>query len=425
MRDIEFKKIILKNNIRLILVPDSAKQVVTSMILFGVGSRYEEEKYAGISHVLEHMFYKGSQKRPTALDVSEFIENIGGEHNAFTSKEYTGYYTKVAYKHIEKAIDFLSDLVSNPLFPAEELEREKNVILQEVDMYEDLPMEVAASNLEKALFGDNALGRDVIGTKKSIQDVTREDLVNYRGKFYTGSNTVIVLAGNFNKMSEKEIVALVEKSFDVKEGDKSKFPAVKLTLKKASSVIEKPTEQSHLLVGFRGVSYEDTDRHKLRVLALILGGSMSSRMFTEIREKRGLAYSVHTSSSNYQDTGVLDTYAGVPHARVHEAIAAIINEYARVKLDVTENELMRAKEIIFGRMLIGSEDSSELASMYAMNELLMGKIMTIKQITEIYEKITIEDVMQVAKKYLIDERMALSFVGPKIDKEMLNKVFKI
>jgi predicted Zn-dependent peptidase len=425
MRDIEFKKIILKNNIRLILVPDSAKQVVTSMILFGVGSRYETEKLAGISHVLEHMFYKGSQKRPTALDVSEFIENIGGEHNAFTSKEYTGYYTKVAYKHLKKAIDFLSDLVSNPLFPVAELEREKNVILQELDMYEDLPMEVAATNFEKALFGDNALGRDVIGTKKSIQEVSREDLVNYRGKYYSGSNTVIVLAGNFNSMNEKEIIDLIEKSFDIKGGEKSAYPTVNLTLKKASIVIEKPTEQSHLLLGFRGVSYDDVDRHKLRLLALILGGSMSSRMFTEIREKRGLAYSVHTSSSNYQDTGVIDTYAGVPHARVHEAIAAIINEYARVKKDVTEDELKRAKEIIFGRMLIGSEDSSELASMYAMNELLTNKILTIKQITEIYEKITVADVTNVAKKYLVDDRMAFSFVGPKLDKEMLKKVFKI
>ncbi|MCX6808504.1 MAG: pitrilysin family protein [Candidatus Berkelbacteria bacterium] len=416
-----YKRIVLSNGLRLILVPDSSKRVLTSMILFGVGSRSEAEKEAGISHVLEHMHYKGTKKRPSPLSISEFIENIGGEHNAFTSKEYTGYYVKVAGKFLENSLDFISDLVVNPLLPAKDLEQEKKVILQEVDMYEDLPSEVAANNFEEALFGKNALGRDVIGFKSTIKSVTKEDLVRYRQGFYTSGNAVLILAGNFADLTEDKVIKLIEKYFNLHKAETSEIPTIKLNNQKSFKIVNKPTEQSHLVIGFRGLPTNHPDRYKMRLLALILGGSMSSRMFTEIREKRGLAYAVRTSTGNYRETGSIETLAGVPHERVLETVEAIIAEYEKMKDGVTESELKRAKEIIYGRMLINMEDTNEVASHFGMAELLSGKIQTLDEVAAIYEKITVSDIEKTAKRYLVPEGMALSYVGPNLKEEQLKQ----
>lgn len=419
-----YSKHILKNGIRLILVPDESKEVVTTMIAFGVGSRYESEELAGISHLLEHMHYKGTKRRPTALAISEFIEGVGGENNAFTSKEYTGYYVKVASKYLEKSVDFLSDLLTGSLFPEAELTKEKEVIVAELDMYEDLPMDVAASRFDQALFGQNALGRDVIGYKKSVRAISRDDLIKYRDQYYVGSNTVIVLSGNFDGLSEKEAINLIEKYFNLSDGKVPKYPKVKLNHTKSYNLVQKKTEQSQLVIGFPGCSDSDPDYYSLHMLTTILGGSMSSRMFTEIREKRGLAYSVHTGQSNYNETGAIDTAAGVPHSRVEETIKAILAEYEKIILGVTAEELARAKEYLYGRMLISFEDSTDLASHYLMDELLLGKLETPAEVAAQYNSITMYDVKKAAKKYIDFSKLALSFVGPDLTEEKLNKIFK-
>lgn len=421
----EYQKLTLENGVRLILVPDESKNVVTSFVLFRVGSRYEAESIAGISHVLEHMHYKGTEKRPTSLLVSEFIEDIGGEHNAFTSKEYTGYYAKTAANYLPKALDFLSDILNDPLFDEKELEQEKQVILQEVDMYEDLPMEVAASNFEKTLLGDNALGRDVIGTKESILAVTRDDLLSFKKRYYTGRNTVIVLSGNFGGLNNRAVADLVSKYFRFKNTAASPHQPVELPRKKGYRIVKRKTEQSHLLIGFRGASYTDPDRYKLKMLALVLGGSMSSRMFTEIREKRGLAYAVRSSSSSYLDSGTIETYAGVPHSRVLEAVEAILDEYRKIKRSISEAELARAKEIIHGRLLIGMEDTNEVANHFALSLMLGGKVMTPAEVDKIYASITVPELEIAADKYLTDKNMALSFVGRDLTATKLEKIFKL
>lgn len=416
------EKITLHNGARLLLIPDKAKQVSTTLVLFGVGSRYESEKEAGISHVLEHMYFKGSKKRPTALELAEFVEEIGGENNAFTGKEYTGYYVKAAGQYLEKAFDYLSDMLLNPLFDAKELEQEKNVVLQEMDMYEDLPMEVAANKFELALFGKNALGRDVIGYRKSILVLTRDDLIEYKNKYYAGCNTVIAVAGNFGGKTSNKVKEMVERYFSFGSKETAKYQPVILPAGKTYSLIKRKTEQSHIVVGFPGVPFTDDDRYKLNVLALVLGGSMSSRMFMEIREKRGLAYAVRTSTSNYHDAGVIDTYAGVPHSRVDEAIEAIINEYKKVKEGVSEQELIKAKQIIFGKRLIAFEDASEIASHYAMSELMTKKVLSPEELLEIYSKITVKDLVDVANKYLDIDKITISFVGKELTEDKLEKL---
>lgn len=417
-----YKKYVLKNGLRIILLPDSSKEVVSTLVLVGTGSRYESDDIAGISHVLEHMFYKGSKKRPTSELLSSFIESIGGEHNAFTSKEYTGFYTKVAAKHLSKSIDFLSDLLINPFFKEDQLEKEKLVILQEYDMYEDLPMEIVGSKFEETLIGKNSLGRDVIGLKNSIKAVTREKLVNYLKSYYIASNIVIVVAGNIDSTNEKDLMNLIEKSFTFDSGEKIKAEKASILQGKRLKVVSKKTEQAHLVVGFPGSSYGDDDRYALKVLAMILGGSMSSRMFLEIREKRGLSYAVRTSVTSYVDAGMIDTYAGVPHDKASEAIKAIILEYKKITSgDISLEEFLRAKEIIYGKMLINLEDTNELANHYASFELLREEILTPSEVIEKYKKISLNDVKEVAKKYLKEDNLVLGLVGSDFkEKDFIN-----
>lgn len=420
-----YKKIVLNNGLRLILAPDDSKQVLTALVVFGVGSRYETESEAGISHVLEHMVYKGTKKRQTPLEIAEYIENIGGEHNAFTAKEYTGFYAKTASKYLSEVIDFLSDLLVGPLLREEDLIKEKPVIIQEIDMYEDLPMEVAANKFESALFGDNALGRDIIGYRQSIESLSRNNLIKFRDLHYCGSNCVIVLAGNFDGKDEKEIIGLVESKFIFSKNQNSVVPEIELNQKQSVALIKRKTEQSHLVIGFRGPSSKSDDKYKLKMLALILGGSMSSRMFTEIREKRSLAYAVRSGAATYLDTGLIDTYAGVPHQRVIEAVEAIMEQYQRIKKDITNSEVKKAKEIIYGKKLISLEDTSEVALHYAMAELLGADLISPSELIRIYQDITLDQLIEAAGKYLKEDNLALSYVGPESLEQKINQYLKI
>ncbi len=424
MTDYKLSK--LKNGLRLILIPRKSTEVMTIMAMFKVGSRQEKDEIAGISHVLEHMHYKGTSKRPSGIKIAEFIESIGGEHNAFTGKEYTGYYAKIMPKHLPQGIDFLSDILLNSKFDSLDLEKEKQVIIQEINMYEDLPMEMVGSHFEKAVFGNNALGRDVIGYKKSVSAVTREKLIEYKKNFYQANNAVIAMSGNFGSYSEEEIKEMIEKSFGFENGQVEKTEIIDLNNKKSIYIEDKKTEQTHLVIGFRSVSLNDPDFFKVELLAHVLGVGMSSRMFEEVREKRGLAYSVRTSSTSFVESGAIMTQAGVEHNKLYEAAEAILGEYRKIKLKkVPQAELDKAREILLGRMLIKLEDSEEVAYHYATDALLADKILTPDQIKEAYQKITPADIMEVANKYLIEERMGLSIIGPGIDKHKLEKIYKL
>lgn len=413
----KFIKHTYEDGLRLILASDPAKEVATVLVMAGVGSRYEDDNIAGISHILEHMHYKGTKKWPTAMQVAEYIENIGGEHNAFTSKEYTGYYVKAAGKYLDKALTFLSSIITEPLFPKDELEREKGVILEEVKMYEDLPMEVASSKFEEALFGANSLGRDVIGTPKSIKAVTRDDLTGFKDSFYTSGNTVIVIAGNFGSYNEDKLILEIARLFPLPQSPKKPYPKVAEPKAKKYSFVCRQIEQANMVIGFPGVSYQSPDKYKLNMLALILGGSMSSRMFCEIREKKGLAYAVRTGANSYLDLGSIETFAGVPHDKVMAAALAIIGEYTKITKQISDAEVARAKEIIYGRSLITFEDTNELANNYATQLILNDKILTPKQIMEKYAKISKEDLLETARKYLNPKNMTISLVAKEINEK--------
>ena len=422
----EYKQINLKNGLRIILAPKKSTEVVTVMAMFGVGSRNENDEIGGISHVLEHMHYKGTKKRPTSMKISEFIESIGGAHNAFTGKEITGYYAKVTPKHLEHAFDFLSDNLTNSKFDKAELKRERNVILEELKMYLDLPMVSIENKFEEAVFGKNDLGRDIIGSRKSIKNTTREKIIKYRDNFYKADNSVIVLAGNFGEYSENKIKNLAEKYFKFPRGKKEKMNKIVLNDQKSLSITKKKTEQSHIVIGFKTVPFDHKDYFKLELLATILGGGMSSRMFEEVREKRGLAYSVKTSCSNYLESGALFTQAGVPHKKVYEAVGAILNEYKKVSKNlIPESELNKAKEVVCGRLLIKFEDSEEVANHYALEAILSKKIITPAELIIIYRKITVKDILEVVRKYFIDKRMGMALIGKDINKEKVNKLLSM
>lgn len=423
---IKYKEFKLDNGLKVVLAPKSETSVVTVMLMFRVGSRNESLELAGISHVLEHMHYKGTKTRQTAIQVSEFIESVGGEHNAFTGKEYTGYYAKVASKHLKRGIDFISDLMLNSIFDSSELEKEKDVIIQEINMYQDYPVEVAFNNFDRVMYGDNSLGREVIGFKDSVKSVTREKLFEYKDQFYFGSNAALVIAGNFGDYSEEDLILLAEKSFPFLNKEKVILSSINIPNEKNISIIEKKTEQSNIIIGFRTCSYDHEDSFKLSVLALILGGSMSSRMFEEIREKRGLAYSVHTQSSDFKDTGYLYTQAGIEHGKVYEAVSAILAEYKKVINEkVTDSELDKAKEILSSRQLIRLEDSEEVAHYFAEEFLLPDKVYTPEQVIEEYQKVTVSDIQEMAKKYFIEKNMGMSFVGVTLDRERIEKIFNL
>lgn len=406
-----YNKYTLSNGLRVIIVPNDSKQVVTTLAMFGVGSRYEDESEAGISHILEHMFFKGTKKFPNSLLVSEYMEEIGGEYNAFTSKEYTGYYTKTASKYLENSIDFISEILVNSLFDATELDKEKGVILQELDMYEDMPMEVVGNRFERALFCNNSLGRDIIGYKNSIQATTSEGLIDYKNRFYTSNNCTIVIVGNVGAFSDSDILKLLENKFLFVPGTLPSYESVLSCDKPALSLTNKKTEQSHLVVGFPGVSFDSEDKFKLKMLSVILGGIASSRMFTEIREKRGLAYSVRSSTSNYGDTGSLETYAGVPHSKVAEVIESILFEYDRIKSDLKDGEIRKAKEVLYGRILIGFDDTNELANNFALNETMSGKILTPDELIAKYQALQLSEIVDVANRFIDKNKVVLSFIG--------------
>jgi predicted Zn-dependent peptidase len=286
-----------------------------------------------------------------------------------------------------------------------------------------LPMEVASGKFEEALFGNNALGRDVIGYRDSIKRTTRADLEKYLEQHYRSRNTVIVVAGNISSLSEQELLRLIENSFTFPGGSGQDSPSIELPTHKRLEIVNKKTEQTHLVIGFRGVSYKSEDRYAIRLLAMILGGSMSSRMFTEIREKLGLAYAVRTSAGNYLDTGAIETYAGVPHNKAEEAITAILNEYRKATVNISKEEFTRAKEIISGKMLIAFEDTNELSNHYALSELLSNSIITPKELVKKYEETTLDQVLAAGRKYFKEDSMALSLVDSAITKENIAKYF--
>ncbi|OHA62987.1 MAG: hypothetical protein A2748_02805 [Candidatus Wildermuthbacteria bacterium RIFCSPHIGHO2_01_FULL_45_20] len=416
---------ILSNGLRVIVIPQQSTQAATVLVLVGTGSKYETKRISGISHFLEHMFFKGTLKRPTQLEVAEELDRVGGSFNAFTSAEYTGYYAKVNASHTDLALDWVSDILLHSLLPAKEVRKERGVIVEEINLYYDNPGSRVEEIWPELLYGDQPAGWNIAGDKETVSRMTRKNLVKYMQSQYTAANTVLCVAGN---VDAAKVFALAGKLFSSLP---STLPAKKATVADVQAKPEvllefRKIDQTHIAFGARGFSLFHPHREAQDVLAVVLGGMMSSRLFTQVREKHGLAYSISTNSETNTDTGWLMTTAGIKNEYVEKAIKVIIEEYKRVKRDlISVAELEKAKEHEIGRHILQMESSSAQAEFFGMQELLERKILTPEELYGKIRKVTAEEIRELARVLFCPDRMNLALVGPYKDKEKILKLLNV
>jgi len=405
-----YRKELLSNKIPLITIPIKGMKTSTILVMAKTGSRYETKKNNGISHFLEHIFFKGTEKRPDTLSLSSELDSLGGEYNAFTSKEYTGYWVKVAENKAKSALDILGDMLLNSKFDEEEIEREKGVIIEELNMYEDNPLMHIEDVFESCLYGDTPAGWDTIGTKENILNFKRNDFIKYLKSQYGTRSMFVIVAGAVNNEMKKSVEKIFSETpvnawkKQVKTKDSQAKPQVKVVLKQ--------NDQVNLSLGVRACAVDNVDEFKIKMLAIILGGAMSSRLFIRLRERSGLAYYVRTSTELYTDSGYLSTQAGVPVDKTKEAVKIILEEYKRIaeeKIDL--KELKRAKDLVKGRMLLQLETSDNLANWYGRQVVLRKNIMSPGEFLKKIDKISVEDIQKVAKKIFIEKNLNLALIG--------------
>jgi len=420
-----FKKTTLPNGLRIITVPQRNSLAVTVLVLVGTGSKYEKKEISGISHFLEHMYFKGTKKRPSPLLVSETLDKIGGIYNAFTGEEYTGYFAKVEASHLELALDWVSDIYLNSLLPKKEIEKERGVIIEEINMYLDTPTIYINELWKKLLYGDQPAGWDIAGTKESVSKITREQLLNYLETQYVASNTIICLAGNILSSQSKEKIKKYFSEIKIAKPI-SRHSVIEKQKKPEVLLFPKKTDQTHIALGVRGYNLFHPKRYALELLGVILGGMMSSRLFMEIREKLGVAYYIKTNVETNPDTGYLVTRAGVDNRRIEKAILTILKEYKKIRQrKIFQAELKKAKDYIKGKTVLLLETSDAQASFYAGQELLEKRILTPEEIFKKIDKVTLNDILKVAKDIFQPKKLNLAIIGPFKDKEKFKKLLKL
>lgn len=419
-----YKKHTLKNGLRIILAPMEENETVTVLVMTGVGSRYENRKENGLAHFLEHMFFKGTTKRPTALDISKELDAVGAEYNAYTGKDRTAYYAKVEAHHWEMALDVVSDIFLNAKIEQEEIDREKGPVIQELNMYEDTPFRHINDLWELHLYGDHPLGWEIIGTKENLHAFKRKDFIKYLERGYVAKNVVIGVAGKINPAKVKR--AIVKHFQNIRTGAKPKFQkAVDKQTKPGVFVQHKKTDQTHLILGVRAYAMSHKDRYALSILSTLLGGGMSSRLFMAVRERRGLAYSVHTSVESYHDAGYLATQCGVEHENVEQTIQVILDEYQRMAKDeVDAEELKKAKEYIKGKLAMGLESSDDVVEYLVNQETIKGEIILPKEQVDRIDRVTAADVIRVARDIFQNQKLNLAIIGPKAEAKKLQKIVR-
>jgi len=422
-----YKKTTLNNGLRIITVPVKNANSVTVLILVGTGSKYETKDINGISHFLEHMFFKGTKKRPDTLKISETLDSIGGEYNAFTSKEITGFWARVDKKHTDIALDWISDMFLNSKFEEEEIQREKGVIVEELNMYLDTPTAYVSELFEDLLYGDQPAGWRIIGEKENILSFNREKILNYFNGHYSTGNTVICVAGAVNA---KDIQQKINKYFaKVKKTELPQKVLTKEEQKEPGVLIHyKKTDQTHFCLGVRAYNMFDERRYALNLMAIILGGNMSSRLFISVRERNGLAYHVHTSIDTMTDIGYLVTQAGIKNNSLEKAIELVLAEYKDLKeKKITPKELKKAKDYLRGTMALSLDASDTQASFFAMQEVMGQKVLSPEEKLKLIDKVTINDINKIAKDIFLPEKLNLSVIGPveESEKERLKELLKL
>jgi predicted Zn-dependent peptidase len=408
----------LANGQKIINVPMPGNQTSTVMVMFATGSKYETAKNNGVAHFLEHMFFKGALKRPTALAISSELDKIGAEFNAFTSKEYTGYYIKSASEHLPIALDVLSDMLLNPILAQEEIDRERGVILEEMNMYQDNPMMHMEDVWEELLYGDSPAGWSTIGTKETVGNMNRADFLDYYQSQYGLSNSHIIIAGSIPDNSQE----LLEQYFGQAKVNiaQAKLAVVENQTEPGLKLYHKTTDQAHLALGVRTYAYANADEFTMKVLSLILGGSMSSRLFINLRERQGLAYYIRANIESHSDSGYLVTRAGVPVDKLELAAKTIMLEYQKlIDEPVSSEELDKVKGLIHGRLPLGLESSDDNASWYSSQEAILFQqsqprrgLLSPEELLAGIDQVTPAEVQTLAKKIFVEHNLNFAVIGP-------------
>ena len=402
----------LSNGLRVITVPMKDNPTVTVLVLVETGSKYETKEKNGISHFLEHMCFKGTEKRPTAHAISAELDGLGSQYNAFTGNEYTGYYAKSDAKHFKQIFDVVSDIYLNSTFPESEMQKEKGVIVEEINMYEDMPHRHVHDVFSALLYGDQPAGWNIAGTRENVRSMEREDFVQYKKAHYVPKATTVIVAG---KVKEKDVEKEITRVFGaLKSTPKSdKKAVVEKQSKPAVSIYKKTTDQTHLVLGVRTFDAYDKRRATLAVLSTILGGGMSSRLFIKLREELGVAYYVRAGTDSYTDHGYFAVSAGVSNDRVYEVLGEIVKECVRMKKElVSADELAKAKEYIAGNMKLELESSDAWANFFGSQEVMHKKIELPDDIEARIRKVTAKDIQKLAQEIFIDKHANLALVGP-------------
>lgn len=416
------KKLTLENGLRLILIPQETSLATTVLVLVETGSKYETREINGISHFLEHMCFKGTEKRPNAFAIASELDGIGASYNAFTGQEYTGYYAKARPTHFDEILDVVSDIYLHQKFDKDEIEKEKGVIIEEINMLADMPTRKVQDAFMELLYGDQPAGWPITGRKEIVQAMTQQDFVDYCANHYVADATVVVIAGKFD---EQEAIEGVKKYFsDITTGIKSsKVRTVESQEAPRVALLTKETDQTHLIMGLRAFDMFDERKYALDVLSDILGGGMSSRLFQRVREEMGAAYYIGAGADLSTDHGYMDVSAGIDHKKIDEVITTIIAELKHMAAEpVTEEELVRAKEHLIGGLVLGLETSNQLAGFYGSQEVLERQMMTPEELIQKTQEVTAEQIQAVAQDIVSNERLNLAIIGPFKDKERFEKL---
>jgi predicted Zn-dependent peptidase len=410
-----YERHVLDNGLRVLTANLPEAQSVTCMVMLSAGSRYETPDTNGIAHFSEHMFFKGTERRPSAREIAGEIDAIGGEFNAFTGKEYTGYYVKCAAEHRDVALDVIVDMLRNSRFDAEEIEREKGVIIEEMNMYFDTPRDYIGGVYESLLYGDQPLGWDIIGRKETVRGATRETFMSYLDQWYHPSRMVLGLGG---RVGDDVLERAQELFGDLPAVETGQPGPVEPHENGRVSVFTKQSDQAHIVLGVASYPLEHPDRYVLQVLSTVLGGGMSSRLFTEVRERRGLAYYVFGINHSYTDAGSLYAQAGVDINRIDDAVTTIRDELRKIAAEaVPADELEKARNFAKGRFVLQLESPQGLILFGLRREVLEGRAPDLDEVLEGLNAVTAEDVQRVAQELIRDDRLRLAVIGPFDDAE--------
>ncbi len=419
-----FEKTTLPNGLRVVTCEMEHTRSVALSIFIGVGSRYESAEDAGVSHFIEHLVFKGTEGRPDPVQISGTIEGTGGMLNAGTEQELTVYWCKVAEPHFGESLDLLIDMLRNSLFEPENIEKERMVVLEELSSINDYPASRVDSLIDEMLWPGHPLSRDIGGTKESVSGITRETMLRHMGNYYTPANTVISVAGNVRTADVVERVATLCADWPNAESD-GWTPVTHAQSDSQLRVEYRRTEQVHVSIALPGLGAHHPDRHALDLLSIVLGEGMSSRLFVELREKRGLAYDVHSGVTHFQDCGAFLITAGVDPSRVYDAAATILEQVGGMRERVPDEELEKTKRLVEGRLLLRMEDTRAVSNWMGGQEMLRGEMLSIDEVVRQVNDVTSDEVRDIAEELLTTEKLNMAVVGPCRGHKRLGRLLRL